>query len=122
MPGHRRARLWQAGRTHDYRPLIAPRQGNLRCKLIWSPLTPGASACRLLILAPNNALVQLVWERVYQTTQPTPPTNVWVTQDMTNNLYCIRDNQNYDTGTNFKTLATWAGDYQVRHLTDLRAA
>lgn len=73
--------------------------------------------CRLFIRAPNNALVQLVWERVYQTTQPTPPTNVWVTQDMTNNLFWIRDNnQNYDGGSNFQTLATWASGFQVRPL------
>ncbi|CAL5218658.1 g363 [Coccomyxa viridis] len=79
------------------------------------PTTNPIPAFRLFILAPNGAQVQLVWERVYQTTQPTPPTNVWVTQDMTGNRFWIRDNaQNYDSGANFQPLTAWAAGFQAR--------
>lgn len=70
-------------------------------------------ASRLVIVNSANAVVSLVWERAYQT-NPTPPFNVWVTEDMTKQLFWINGGgKNYDTFPNFQPLSAWANGYVV---------
>ncbi|KAK9918946.1 hypothetical protein WJX75_008249 [Coccomyxa subellipsoidea] len=79
---------------------------------------PSASpvpAFRLVIVNSANAVVALVWERAYQT-NPVPPLNVWVTEDMTNQNFWIRSNtHNYDNAvvpSNYQPLSVWATGFQ----------